>query len=77
MGRPAWLVLAAACAVTMTACGSDHFYRGMYEGTRIREGAVAPVDSVSARQARPDFDRYEAELRQLHPAPGDATLAVP
>jgi hypothetical protein len=49
----------------------------MYEGFRAQRDALRPIDGINAQPNPPDFDRYDAERRTLHPAPTDATLEAP
>ena len=71
------LALIVAGAAMAAACTSEQFYRGIYEGSRVRQDALGPTGSVVGRQTSPDFDQYEAERRRLHSAPADATPETP
>jgi hypothetical protein len=67
----------SSCLVCLAGCADEAFNRGMYEGFRAQKDALRPVDVGNVQPSQPDFDRYDAERRKLHPAPADATLEAP
>jgi hypothetical protein len=71
------LALMALSLAGLCGCADEAFNRGMYEGFRVQRDSLRPIDGVNAPPNPPDFDRYDAERRKLHPAPADATLEVP
>jgi hypothetical protein len=66
-----------SCLACLAGCADEAFNRGMYEGIRTQGDALRPIDGVNLRPNPPDFDRYDAERRKLHPAPADAILEAP
>ena len=49
----------------LAGCTGDGLYRGIYEGTQVRNQALKPPSESTADTRPLDYDKYQAERQRL------------